>query len=561
MRRLKVFITLVAVVLATIATTATTVSGQQVPVKDVRLVLEASMKAMGGTNLKTIQYSARGWNSRVGQTYTLNEDWPKYEVADYTRVIDYDARWSREDYTRRQGNYPRLGNLPLPETKVTSVLSGNYAWDMQGDKPVPFTGLYLFGVPYADLRMLDVALTPHGFLKMALAAKDATAISMPVNGASDFGLSAFGRKVTIVSFTMGRYKINGTINDQNLVELTDAWFPNPVYGDMDYEFRYTRYKDYGGVMFPGLIHVHQGDPRLNPAHNVYEYAVTDVKPNAPVTSMPVPDAVRNAKVAPVKVESTKLADRVWLLGGGSHNSVLVEFNDFTAVVEAPQNEERSLAVMDEVARLAPNKPIRYVVNTHHHMDHAGGLRTYLAQGTTIVTHAINREYYVDLLFSTAARTLQPDHMSFFNPMYWVSRRPPPIATVGNIADFGGPANGSGGGVRYVITDHERLMEVLYVEDMAYELGDNAYAQGNHSQDMLMVYLPKEKMLINADLYSPPAPGAQPPTISPGMLTLFQNMRKYKLDVTQHVGLHGGLASNADFMKTIGDKATTAASRP
>jgi glyoxylase-like metal-dependent hydrolase (beta-lactamase superfamily II) len=554
MRRLGVFVTLVVL-------TATTASAQQVPVKDVRSVLEASTKAMGGTNLKTIQYSARGWNSRVGQTYTLNEDWPKYEVADYTRAIDYDGKWSREDYTRRQGNYPRLGNLPMPETKVTSIVSGNYAWDMQGDKHVPFTSRYLFGVPYADLRMLELALTPHGFLKMALAAKDATAISMPLNGASDFGLSAFGRKVTIVSFTMGKYKINGTINDQNLVELTDAWFPNPVYGDMDYEFRYTRYKEYGGVMFPGLIHVHQGDPRLNPAHNVYEYAVTDVKPNAPVTTMPVPDAVRNAKVEPAKVESTKLADRVWLLGGGSHHSVLVEFNDFVAVVEAPQNEERSLAVMDEVARLAPNKPIKYVVNTHHHMDHAGGLRTYLAQGTTIVTHAINRQYYIDLLFSTAARTLEPDHMSFFNPMYWVSRRPPPIATVGNSADFGGPAAGSGGNVRYVITDHERMMEVLYVEDMNYELGDNTYAQGNHSQDMLMVYLPREKMLINADLYSPPAPGAQPPTISPGVLTLYQNMRKYKLDVTQHVGLHGGVASNADFMKIIGDKVTTPAARP
>ena len=105
------------------------------------------------------------------------------------------------------------------------------------------------------------------------------------------------------------------------------------------------------------------------------------------------------------------------------------------------------------------------------------------------------------------------------------------------------------------------MEVLYVEDMNYELGDNTYAQGNHSKDMLMVYLPKEKMLINADLYSPTAPGAQPPMISPGMLTLYQNMRKYKLDVTQHVGLHGGSASNADFMKIIGDKDTTSAARP
>ena len=46
---------------------------------------------------------------------------------------------------------------------------------------------------------------------------------------------------------------------------------------------------------------------------------------------------------PVKVEGQKLADGVWLLGGGTHNSVLIEFNDFVAVVEAPQNEARSLA--------------------------------------------------------------------------------------------------------------------------------------------------------------------------------------------------------------------------
>src|SRR5215467_4983143 len=116
----------VAVFAAFLGLTAGIVSAQTV--SDVRSVLEASLKAMGGANLKTIQYSGSGWSSRIGQTYGLAEDWPHYEVAGYTRVIDYDARWSREDYTRRQGRYPLLGNLPMSETKVTSVLSGNYAW-------------------------------------------------------------------------------------------------------------------------------------------------------------------------------------------------------------------------------------------------------------------------------------------------------------------------------------------------------------------------------------------------------------------------------------------------
>jgi hypothetical protein len=111
----------------------------------------------------------------------------------------------------------------MAEEHVASILSGNYAWDMRGDTPLPLTNLYLDGVPYADLRQLDLTITPHGFLKAALAAKDATAITLPIVGASDAGLSQFGRKVTIVSFTIGKYRINGTINDKNLVELTDTW--------------------------------------------------------------------------------------------------------------------------------------------------------------------------------------------------------------------------------------------------------------------------------------------------------------------------------------------------
>src|ERR1700683_5383929 len=99
-------------------------------VKDVHAVLEASLKSMGGANLKTIRYSGSGSSSRIGQTYALAEDWPHYEVAGYTRVIDYDAKWSREDYTRRQGKYPLLGRPPMPGERVPSILGGNYAWDM-----------------------------------------------------------------------------------------------------------------------------------------------------------------------------------------------------------------------------------------------------------------------------------------------------------------------------------------------------------------------------------------------------------------------------------------------
>jgi len=508
--------------------------------QDARTVLQASVKAMGGTDLKTIQYSGAGWFSQIGQTYGLAEDWPHYEVTDYTRLIDYGATWSREDYTRRQGNYPTLGRTPMAEEHMTAILSGTYAWNMQGNMPVPLTRPYLDGVAFADLRQLELALTPHGSLKAALAASNATAITLPIVGPSDFGLSQFGRKVTIVSFSLlGKYKMNVTINDQNLVELVDTWFPNPVYGDMDYEMRYTQYKDFGGVMFPQLVHVHQGDPRLNPAHNYYELKITSVKPNVAVATMPVPDAVRQATAPPVRVESQKLADGVWVLGGGTHNSMLVEFKDFVAVVDAPNNETRSLAVIAEANRLVPAKQIRYLVNTHHHMDHLGGIRTYLSQGTTIVTHESNKAYYLEIPFYPSPWTLQPDRMAMYSPMYMISRRPAPIETVG------GDARST---ATYVVTDGVRMMQIFHVQDMAYELGDPSYRQGNHSEDMLMAYLPKEKILLNADLYSPPAQGAQPPTPTATMRTLYQNILKLKLDVAQHVPTHGRVGTNDEFTR-------------
>lgn len=517
--------------------------------QDVRSVLQASAKAMGLANLKTIQYSGSGWFSMIGQTYGLNEDWPHYEVNPYTRAIDYSANFSREEYTRRQGNYPALGRVPMPEQHILNFLNGAFAWNVDADKVVPQTRPYLDGVPVSDLRQLEIMITPHGFLKAALAASDATAISLPIVGPADFGLSQNGRKVTIVSFSVlsGKYTINGTINDQNLVELVDTWFPNPVYGDMNYEMRYTQYKDFDGIKFPTLFHVHQGDPRLNPAHNYYEIKITKVEPNVNVPIESVPEAARTAKAPPLTVNTQKLADGVWMLGAANYNSLAMEFQNFVALVEAPVNEARSLVVIGEVNRLVPNKPIKYVVNTHHHFDHAGGLRTLLSQGTTIVTHETNKDYYLGILFHPGGWSLQPDRLAKYDPMYMISRRPAPIETVGGDTRITAP---------YVITDGSSMMEIFHVLDVAYDLGDPSYRQGNHSNDMLMVYLPKEKILVNADLYSPQAQAAGPAAPTPGMRTLYQNVQMLKLDVAQHVPIHGRVTTNDEFVKSLGKTLTS-----
>ena len=518
-RRLCVF----AVFLALI-----TVTGDRLRAQDAREVLQAAVKAMGAANVKTIQYSGTGWNAAVGQSFSPQDDWPHFEVTRYTRTIDYDAKSSREELTRRQGNNPPRGGGGTPlqgEQQQVTIVSGNFAWNMDGQNPVAQPGQYLAGVTVAEFRQLDILLTPHGFLKAAMASNP-TAISLRLP--SSPGAITQNGRATLVSFTaMGKYRVNGTFNDQNLLELVQTWVANPVYGDMLYELRYTNYKDFGGVKFPTVLHIHQGDPRLSVAHNSMEITVNNVQPNVSVPSIMAPDAVQKAAAPRERAQSQKLADGVWFIGGGSHNSLAVEFRDFAAVIEAPLNEERSLAVINEVSRLIPNKPIRYVVNTHHHFDHTGGLRTYLAQGATIVTHQANREYYEQVLFNPAPRTLQPDRFSTYYPYFSGGRRPLPIETVNQ---------------KYVLSDGARTVDLYPMQGL------------NHAANMLIVYLPKEKILVNADLYSPPAQGAALPAPNANMRTLQQNIQRLKLDVAQHVPIHGTPGPNDKFVQIVGRQA-------
>src|SRR4030095_13952083 len=103
--------------------------------QDAKAVLQAASTAMGATNLKSIQYSGAGWNAAVGQSFSANDDCPRFEVTKYTRTIDYDGRSSREELTRRQGNYPPQGGGGTPlqgEQRQVSLVSGNYSWNLQG---------------------------------------------------------------------------------------------------------------------------------------------------------------------------------------------------------------------------------------------------------------------------------------------------------------------------------------------------------------------------------------------------------------------------------------------
>ncbi|MGH9784597.1 MAG: hypothetical protein ACRD88_10455, partial [Terriglobia bacterium] len=182
--------------------------------QDARSVLQAASTAMGAGSLRSVQYSGTGWNGALGQSYGPETDWPRFEVTSYTRTIDYDNRSLREELTRRQGTYPPRGGGGTPiqgEQRQNLLLSGNFAWAMQGNEANPQPAA-------AEMRQLEIFLTPHGFLKGAMTG-EARAFSIPLGG----------RNVTVVSFTaLGKYRVNGTINDQNLVERVQTWVPHPL---------------------------------------------------------------------------------------------------------------------------------------------------------------------------------------------------------------------------------------------------------------------------------------------------------------------------------------------
>ena len=304
--------------------------------------------------------------------------------------------------------------------------------------------------------------------------------------------------------------MDGTFDAQHRVTQVATRIANPVLGDTEVIATYSGYRDFKGVQFPEQIGIVQGGFPL------WELSVVSVTPNLEF-DLKVPDAVASATAPAVQTASSKIADGVWHITGGSHHSVLVEFKDYVAVVEAPQDEKRSLAVLAEVQKLVPNKPVRYVFTTHHHFDHSGGLRTYVAQGATVVTHASNVAYFRKSLVAPA--TVVPDAQS----------RSPKRPKFQGVSD------------KYVLTDGTQSIEV-YATD-----GDT------HTGEYTLIYLPGPKILIEGDAFSPAAAGAPAPaTPPPNAVKLYEELQRLKLDVATIAPIHGrGAVPVAEMMQAIG----------
>jgi len=457
--------------------------------QDAKTVLQNATKTMG--DVKSIQFSGTGHLSAVGQAWNPTSPWPETIVKSYTKTIDYGSQSSREELVRNEGDPPAKGGAaPFGgDQRQVNLVSGLYAWNQPGNAPQP-------AVAAAEERQLQIWLTPHGFLNGAMQ-NNATAKK--------------GKGGTEVSFTaMGKFKVTGTIDSKNMVTKTETRMPNPVLGDMLVETDYAGYKDFGGVKFPATIVQKQG------GYPLLDLAVTDVKANVPL-DLSVPDTVKQATLPPVVVQTQKLGEGLWWLGGGSHHSVVVEYPTYITVIEGPLNEDRSLAVIAEAKKLVPNKPIKYLVNTHNHFDHAGGIRTYVAEGATIITDAMNKPYYEQTF--KMPRTMAPDKLS----------RNPTKATFITVKD------------QYMLADGGREIDIIHVEN------------DNHNEGILMVYIPKEKVLVEADDFTPPAANGPPPAPRAVNFTknLNANIERLKLDVVTIAPLHGFVVPVAELKKLAG----------
>jgi hypothetical protein len=524
--------------------------------QDVRALLQAVSKNIGADSLNTLEYTVSGMIAAPGQGYVpipvlmgIPESWPRFSVTNYTMTIDYTTMSSREVYTRTSpeppSRYPGLegpgaehGNLsdvgfrrgggfiqnPAP-VQIDQRVNKNVAWDVTNNKPVR-QWEYLFGIDAAEYRQLEIILTPHGFVKTALA-----------GGANPILVPGGGPRRVVLNNVLGKYKVVGTLED-NYVRMTETWIPNPVVGDMRVTHEYVEWKDFGGVKFWTEDHSHIVDTNQNDNR---QFRVSNARANVKVAPemFAVPQDVAQATRPAVRVQSTQLAPGVWLLGGGSHNSVLVEFRDFVTVVEAPMNDERSQAVVAEVRRLVPNKPIRYVVNTHYHWDHSGGLRGLVAAGANqIVTSEDNAEYYSRIMFGVQRRVM-PDSLSQREELLGALIRPQYVRVANQPAMISDR--------RFGTADPAKYMEF-------YQVGQGSPPFTSHNEQFLVVYLPAERMLINADLYTPPAAGAALPSSPPeGVVAIGQIIRQYNLNVAQHVPIHGQPGSHEQFLKILGGK--------
>jgi glyoxylase-like metal-dependent hydrolase (beta-lactamase superfamily II) len=303
----------------------------------------------------------------------------------------------------------------------------------------------------------------------------------------------------------------------NLLTRYDYLYADPMVGDSVIAQTYPAYRSIGKLKVPtGRVLYNSGgivqetdftDIQINsrPADSVFEAPQGFEKLTAPPATPP-PPAV------------TKVADDVYLLqglAGGTHNVLFVAFNDYVLVIEAPEQilyGSNSLQALTKIKETVPGKPVKYLVLTHHHSDHAGGFREYVAEGATIVTTAGNKSF-LEKVAATESSLLPRSSGS----------RQLVIETIQN--------------KKRVFQDDKHLVEL-------YDVGPNP-----HASEILVAYLPKEKILFQADLLNAAANGTFP-IAQDATISFAEKVQQLGLDVQKIYGVHGRAATPEELRSSI-----------
>ena len=439
--------------------------------QDAKAIVESALRAMGAADLNAVVYSGEAAYGNFGQSRTISFGLSSISIRNYTRAIDFTKPALRETGTAVPVAGPR-----------TPPLTGPAAAPRPFELTAPSSG----GWP----AQMEIWVTPWGFLKGALA-NNATARSRKIEGVT---YQVVTWSPTQKAPSGQPYRVIGYINPQQFVERVETWVEHPVLGDLHVETFFSDYADFGGgLLGPARITQRRvgmetyvailREARANPAN-----LATLLTPSA---ATPVP-----APAAPGPVASEKLADGVYRITGG-YVSLAVEFRDHVVVLEGGESEARGLAVIAEVKKLFPTKRIKYIVNSHPHFDHMSGLAPFCAEGAIVLTDD-NSKYFVEQAL-LSPRTLVGDTLA-------KSKKKPKVESVIE---------------KMVLQDETRTVELHHVAGL------------EHSDAMLLAYLPKEKILFTADFNPPPA--GQP--VSPSIATLLQNIDRLQLDFDRHVMVH------------------------
>jgi glyoxylase-like metal-dependent hydrolase (beta-lactamase superfamily II) len=371
-------------------------------------------------------------------------------INNYVRVIDLTAPASR--HTGATNNIGAGGS-----TTVSPGTFNAQVTPQQADVSQPWQG------------SLELYITPWGFLKGA-AENNATAARRRVDGKN---YTVITWSPTVKAASGRNYVVNGYVNDQNQVERVETWLGENIMGDMHILATYSGWKDFGGgsIAPTKIVQTRGGWP-------FFEVDVTSAKANPPdvATLVPIPPPPAGRGGGPggggapaggppaLVVTTEKLGDGLYRLttGNGSYDSVVVEFRDHVMMLEAGQSIARGEAFIAETKKLFPNKPIRYVMNTHAHSDHTGGLPALVAEGATIITQKNNVAFLEKAL--NTPRTLLTD----------VLARNPKQAKVEGVDE------------KKVYSDGTRTVEMYHIYPAP------------HSNGLMVAYIPKEKVLFQGD---------------------------------------------------------------